>query len=69
MRLQSMLVNGPWRRMAQDRALGMAPQRADMWQARDYRLRLERLEAGMDAPDVESVDMVDVLALDRTERD
>ena len=69
-RLQRMLVNGPWRRMAQDRALGMGPQRADMDQARAYRLRLEWLDrGGDDGSELVEVTSGDVLALDRTERD
>jgi hypothetical protein len=70
-RLRSMLVNGPWRRMAQDRALGMRPQRADMWQAKVYRLRLEALEGGTDEGEPVDLDVMadGGLALDRTERD
>jgi hypothetical protein len=68
--LLRMLASGPWRRMAQDRALGMGPQRADMVQARSYRLRLEALDRGR-GEDVatdgdESVD--DGLGLDRITR-
>jgi hypothetical protein len=68
-RLLGMLANGPWRRMAQDRALGMGPQRADMVQARGYMLRLEALERDTGGPDVAPEDgPVDGLGLDRIER-
>lgn len=69
-RLQGMLVTGPWRRMAQDRALGMGPQRADMVQARSYRLRLEALDADADEGLEDGVDVVggDGLGLDRITR-
>jgi hypothetical protein len=43
-RLLRALASGPWRRMAEARALGMGPQRADMVQARQYRLLIEALE-------------------------
>lgn len=68
-RLRRVLETGPWRRMAQDRALGMGPQRADMVQAKQYRLLLEALDSGADERDVEPAEVGDVLALDRTERD
>ncbi len=71
-RLLSMLRNGPWRRMAMDRARGLGPQRADMLQARVYRLRLEALDAGTGESDLEPGDYsepTDTLALDRISRD
>jgi hypothetical protein len=68
-RLMSALRTGPWRRMAQDRALGMRPQRADMVQARGYRLRVEALERGTGGLNVEPEVDMGALALDRMERD
>lgn len=71
-RLLKLLRDGPWRRMAQDRARGLGPQRADMLQARVYRLRLEALDAGTGESDVEPEDYsepLDTLALDRISRD
>lgn len=65
-RLLRVLAEGPERRMAQDRALGMGVQRADEWQARDYRAQLAALDAGAELGPV-VVDVVDVRAeLDRS---
>ena len=70
-RLMRGLVAGPWRRMAQDRARGLGPQRADMWQAESYRLRVEALDRGMgdEVEGLESGEGEDVLGLDRIARD
>ncbi len=71
-RLQSMLANGPERRMAQDQRLGRAPQRGDLEQARSYRARLAALDAGQ-APEREAptreVQAPDALGLDRSRLD